>query len=134
MTVTKKDVNAKLRDYGYGNIKMSSGGYGGKSVTFRDYDGKMVKGVKLASHSPMNVTNAATERTISEFTEIANGIIALGFKIIKQTCDRVTLHNDDSNLRVVLYRDTYPTYSVSAGYDRGYVTDYLMVDYPKSGF
>ena len=126
--ITKTNINAVLKTFGFGNVKMSDGGMYSEGKAYRDYNNKTVRGIAAGSHGPMTVTNAHVERFNSTFAEVSEALKAIGFV---QEGDGTLIANRDAKkpLVLTLAKREFPAYTRSANYDEGYKNVYIVPVY-----
>jgi hypothetical protein len=126
--MTKAKINAILKEQGLGFIKISDGSSmhcGEKCMT--DHDGKRMKGIYLSSHSPMDVTSAASDRIRETTNKVLNKLQHLnkvdGRYVVEETSRTITY--------LYLATERHRTYSWKANLDEGYQTSYLVPYFTK---
>lgn len=111
--MTKSEINAILKDLGYGSMKMRAGLYETPKCA-RNRQGKMIKGIWCGDVGPTTVTSPHL-----------NGYE----KVVREFCNKVCGRVDDSlsthDLKVVAFGDnlvsfTLSSYPYGGDYDRYY--------------
>jgi len=124
----KAQISAILKAHGLANIKLQTNYSNMNAKTYKAWDGKMVKGISLSCHSPMDVTDAAYERIIAKTCKVKQALSELltqveGRFIVSETKKSITY--------LALYELRLPTYHYSMNLDSGYQTTYLVPCYVK---
>ena len=126
--MSKALVNAVLKAQGLANIKLQTNYMGINSKTYKGWDGKMVKGIALSSHSPMDVTDAAYERIIAKTVKVKQALS----EVVKAVEGRFIISETKKTITYLeLYEQRLPTYSYCMNLDPGYTTTYLVPRYVK---
>jgi len=124
---TKTEVNAILKEAGLGFVKMDADACGFDTKCVKDHDGKRIKGIHLSSHSPMDVTSAASDRVRNRTNEVHNRLSHLkqvnGSYVVEETARTITT--------LYLATERHRSYARSVGYDNGYQSSYLVPYFTK---
>lgn len=126
--MTKTAVNAILKEQGLEFIKISDGSsMHDASRCMTDGDNKRMKGIYLSSHSPMDVTSAASDRITKTVNEVRNKLHHLSKVneryVVEETAKTITY--------LYLATERHRTYSWKANLDDGYQTSYLVPYFTK---
>ena len=124
----KAQITEVLKAHGLANIKLQTNYMGINSKTYKGWDGKMVKGIALSSHSPMDVTDAAYERIIAKTIKVKQALS----QVVKQVEGRFVVSETKKTITYLeLFAQRLPTYSHCMDLDPGYTTTYLVPRYVK---
>lgn len=125
--MSKTQVNAILKEAGLAFIKISDGSMYESGKCMVDHAGKRMKGIYLSSHSPMDVTSAASERIAANKQAVFNKLQHLktdaGRYVVAETSKTITY--------LYLATERLRTYSRKANLDEGYQTSYLVPYFTK---
>ena len=126
MKVTKVEINKVLKELGNGFVKMSDGeGWSEKTVCYTDWNNKRVKGIRVSSRGPMDVTDAWSEARDRNVSRIKDELKDLG---LRETSSSV-FETADGKIKLSLNVEEYPQYTRSTNLDSGYVNLYLVPRY-----
>lgn len=128
--ITKPVIKAELKKIKLQNVSvLAKAPYGTKPVAYKP-NGKLILGIKLASHSPMDATSAAN-----------NKIKQLSKEVIEHLRDKVDVESKNDliyftankgtkkEFKIVASVSQYPTYDRSMNRDRDYVTSWLVFNF-----
>lgn len=112
--MTKAEINAVLKTFGYANIRMSNGDMF-SSKAYKNWNGKMVKGIVANGIGPSTVTNVHEEHKAAKMTEIRQAL-GNGWEgnklLVSETAKKKTY--------LVMEFGYYPAYTAAAGLDSAY--------------
>lgn len=127
MKVSNAMVNKVLKEkFRIANVKMKKDYSGYDTITVKQH-GKMVKGIYLTDHSPMDCTSAASERLTATFNKVKHELMYGDTVQLKDT-ERGLLVSENSKSATYLSLDVQRirTYAHCMDLDDGYVTSYIV--------
>jgi len=129
MTITKTVINKVLKEMGMGFVKLDDGGFYSNGVCYTNGAGKRVKGIPAASHGPMTVTDAYRTHIADKKLKVRNALVEAGISYDYK--EDLFIANKDAKKPITfkLMEDWFPAYTRSAGYDSGYQSIYITVNY-----
>jgi len=124
---TKTIVNKALKEAGLEFIKIKDGSSSfSDSKCMTDYDGKRMKGIYCTSHSPMDVTSAASDCVREVAQSVHSKMVALLGKPEGDSSRYIVAETSRSITYLYLATERHRTYSWKANLDDGYQTTYLV--------
>jgi len=126
--MTKRaDVNRVLKGLGLQNLRFAGTEFG-RGKTIKDGDGKMIKGVPAATHSPMDVTEIANNLARAKLAKCADALAGeLGAQVVDRSSSYVKMQS--GRLSWMLRLTDRPRYPRSSQMDPGYVQSAVEVDF-----
>jgi len=96
---------------------------------FKNYEGKMVKGIRASSHSPMDVTQAANNRLNETKDKVISAMEMLGLTVTNEYgIVTFTSKAEKKPITLVMSEHRFPTYS-GRDLDPGYQTTWLTFSF-----
>ena len=130
--VSKAEVKAELKKLGLKNVSVEAKhSFGTKPIAYKQ-NGKLIAGIHLSSHSPMNVTSAARDRVTKKLKEIEQKLKDFGLSVTSKTHSSLTITaNADTKkaFSISAFVNSYPTYDRSMNYDNDYLSDWLIFNF-----
>ena len=124
--MSKALVNATLTILGLGNIKMKKDRY---TKQVLKVNGKLVKGIALSCHSPMDCTNAPYEQIVKGMADIDYALRYGLFPLCKVGDRYIVSETSKTITYLVINQEQYPTHVPSMNLDDGYKTTYAVPCY-----
>lgn len=119
--VKRSDIAKVLKAHGLQNLRYSNGD------VFRR-NGKMVRAIPVASHSPMDATSYATDRARNRLDAIVEEFERNSdFSVVSRSQEHAVFKADnfEFELRIV----EFPSYPASAGMDPNYAQSAVVINY-----
>lgn len=120
--ITKADINAVLKTFDHGFVKIITDGKLNKSANYKLRDGTFRKGIFASSHSPMDSTSIRHDKAQATKAKVRQALLDLGLKQEGSDKDALTANPDTKkSFKVLITLEMFPAYARSSDYQNSYV-------------